>query len=343
MNQKYWVLIQKFIIGEADEDQHRIIMDWMDEKPANRKLVQDLKDIWELTPREEFDVDVQGAWKEFQHRQGIAKPHNLNKDYRSRKVSKMPLYVLRTAAVILVSMFAGVFMQYTLTQGTDVEQVSEFYVMQTFETGKGEKARVTFSDGTKVILNSASSIQFPKEFPGQKREVYLDGEAYFEVAHNSNHPFIVYAQDVEVQVLGTEFNVQGWSDDASVEVAVRNGKVAVGSSGTHLDEDQQVILTRGLHTIVERGENPSPPKNVNITNHFVWTRGGLHFDNVPFNKVAKRIERRFNVQIDGVRDELKDIPYTGTFLYAELDEVLSVIGASMGIEYQRDGMEITIE
>jgi ferric-dicitrate binding protein FerR (iron transport regulator) len=345
---KYWVLIQRFISGNADEEQRQMLNEWMNRHPDNRKLVRELKEIWQSTPPEEFDVDVQAAWREFQNRKGVSTSHEFKKlGNIPGKTSKKLLYAMRVAAVVLVSLFAGIFVHYTLTATQDTEQVSDFYLMQTLETEKGEKARVTFSDGSRVVLNSASSVRFPQEFHGTKREVYLEGEAYFEVAHDPEHPFIVYAQDVEVEVLGTEFNVQSWSEDASIEVAVREGKVAVGSTGESSNSqdqgEKQVILTKGLYTSVEQGGIPSPPKTVNVTNHLLWTQGGLHFDNEPFNKVVRDIERRFNVQVAGVPDDLKDIPYTGTFQYADLDEVLSVIGASMEIEYRRDGSNIIIQ
>jgi ferric-dicitrate binding protein FerR (iron transport regulator) len=234
-------------------------------------------------------------------------------------------------------------MQYTLTNSSDGEQVSEFYVMQNFETEKGEKARVTFSDGTIVVLNSASSIRFPQEFHGTKREVYLEGEAYFAVAHDSDHPFIVYAQETEVQVLGTEFNVQGWSDDGSVEVVVREGKVSVGSQNSEVNESAHLILTEGLYTSIENGKAPGPVKKVNVNNRLIWTHGGLYFENAPFSKVVRDLERRFNVEFKEVDEELTDIPYTGMFQYAELDEVLAVIAVSMDFEYERDGSEIIIQ
>ncbi|WP_340105983.1 FecR family protein [Rhodohalobacter sp. 8-1] len=344
LNQKYWVLIQRFVTGAADRDEKRILDKWMDLDSENRKLVQEIKEIWKLTPSEDFDVDVQTAWNEFHKRKELTR-HNAPKkaDFVTRKPSKMPLYILRLAAVVLVSVFAGVFVQYTLTNNGEAGQISEFYVMQNFETEKGEKARITFSDGTKVVLNSASSIRFPQEFSGAKREVYLKGEAYFEVAHDSDHPFIVYAHDAEVQVLGTEFNVQAWRDDGSVEVVVREGKVSVGSLNSDLKEPARVILTDGLYTNIKNGKAPGPAKEVNVKNRLIWTHGGLHFENAPFSKVIRDLERRFNVEFTVVDEELMDISYTGIFIYAELDEVIAVIAASMDFEYDRDGSKIIIQ
>lgn len=348
IDHKYWVLIQRFISGNANEEQLRMLNEWMNRHPDNRELVRDLEEIWQSTPSEEFEIDVQAAWKEFQSRKEVSNRREFkNVGSIPQKTTKNLMYVARVAAVVLVSVFVGIFAHYTLTTTQNTGQVSEFYLMQTLETKKGEKARITFSDGSRVVLNSSSSVRFPQEFHGEKREVHLEGEAYFEVAHDPDHPFIVYAQDVEVEVLGTEFNVQSWSEDVAIGVAVREGKVAVSSTSKSMinkvQDENNVILTEGLYTRVEKDGIPTPPQSVNVTNHLLWTHGGLHFDNVPFSKVVRDIERRFNVQVVGVSDELKDVTYTGTFQYADLDEVLSVIGASMEIEYERKGANIIIQ
>lgn len=337
LKRKHWISIQRYVTGNAGTEDQRLLNEWMNQDPENRKLVQEIQDIWNLTPPENFEADAQHAWEEFRSRNSLPMKKPVY-----RKVSKVPLYVLRIAAVVLVSVFAGVFMQYTLTNNGDPELVSEFYIMETFETQKGEKARVSFSDGTKVMLNSSSSIQFPKEFRGSNREVYLEGEAYFEVAHDPDLPFVVHVQDAKVEVLGTEFNIRGWKEDPAVEVAVRDGKVAVGSTDEQQEDQPQVILTKDLYTSVNRGAPPSPARRTNITSHLIWTHGGLFFDNVPFIQVIRDIERRFNVNIEGVDPDLLEIPYTGTFQYAELDEVLSVVAASINFEYQRVGSEIII-
>jgi ferric-dicitrate binding protein FerR (iron transport regulator) len=334
LNRRQWILIQRYVTGNADLREHRIIERWIERYPENKRLIQK---IWELSPTEDFEVDSQKAWEKFHTRNKIKSRKKF-----SRNVSKVPLYVLRVAAVILVTAFAVVFMRYTMINEVETEQVSEFYVMQTLETERGEKARVTFSDGTKVTLNSESSLRFPTEFHGSKREVYLEGEAFFDVNNDANQPFIVYAQDAEVQVLGTEFNVKGWENGSSVEVAVLQGKVAVGPVNSGINTQDQVILTDGFFTSITNGGKPAPPQRVNITNHLIWTRGGIHFDNEPMFKVVRDIERRFNVRIDGLSDDLMEVPYTGTFQYADLDEVLSIIGVTVGFDYQRDEKEIII-
>lgn len=343
LDRKDWVLIQRYITGNAEPVERQRINEWMDQDPENRKLVRELREIWSLTPAENFNVDVQQAWEKFRDKNKIQIPaEGKSIGYKSRNVSRTPLYVLRAAAVILVAFLTGLFVQnhlYTMEQVAS-EQASTFNVLKELETERGEKARITFSDGTSVTLNSASSVRFPEKFQGLTREVFLEGEAYFEVAHDPEQPFIVHSQDARIKVLGTEFNVRGWSEDSGVEIVVRGGKVSVQSSEVAPEEQSEVILTEGLKTLVERGQNPTASQQVDVNRHLLWTSGGMHFENEPFSQVIKHLERRFNIQISVDDISLMDVPYTGTFIYAELNEVLSVIAASMEVGYSREGSEI---
>jgi transmembrane sensor len=342
LDQKQWELVQRYVTGNAGSEERQAVEGWMAKSHENRRLVQELKQVWNQSPPENFNVDVQHAWEQFSYRNQKKTQPSVPIIGYARKKSKVPVYLFRAAAVLLAALFAGFFVQYqmNLEEQRDAEQASVYNALQELVTEKGEKARVTFSDGTQVMLNSASSVQFPRVFHGSAREVYLDGEAYFEVAYNPDKPFIVHSQDARVEVLGTEFNVRGWIDDPTVEVVVRGGKVSVQSSVRQPDERSEVILTEGLKTELERGQNPLKPQRVDPVHHLLWTSGGMHFDNEPFYRVVRDLERRFNVDITVADSSLLDVPYTGTFQYAELDEVLSVIAASMGVGYDREGMEV---
>jgi len=342
IDQKQWELIQRYVTGNAGPEERQEVENWMAKSHENQRVVQELKQVWDQSPSENFNVDVQHAWEQFRYRH--QKKTQASKPVAGyvRKKSTLPMYLFRAAAVLLVALFAGIFVMYqmNLEEQRDAEQASAYNILQELETEKGEKARVTFSDGTQVTLNSASSVQFPRAFHGSEREVYLEGEAYFEVAHNPEKPFIVHSQDARVEVLGTEFNVRGWSDDSAVEVVVRDGKVSVQSSTRPTDVRSEVILTEGLKTELERGQNPAEPQRVDPVNHLLWISGGMHFDNEPFYRVVRDLERRFNVDITVADHSLMDVPYTGMFQYAELDEVLTVIAATMGVGYSREGFQV---
>jgi len=202
---------------------------------------------------------------------------------------------------------------------------------------------VTFSDGTKVILNSASSIRFPENFHGIHREVYLEGEAYFDVAPNPDRRFIVHAQNAEVTVLGTEFNIRGWSEDEGVDVTVRSGKVSVSSSEERFKDALPAVLETGQFTRINRGAEPGAIQEIDPVVQLLWTSGGMHFNNVSLGQVITDLERRFNIDVKVSDDELLNVTYTGTFQDAELDEVMTVIAATIGgIEYSRQGRSVEL-
>ena len=338
-NSGIWKLIQRYVVSNSSPEDRRRLKRWMDQHPSNEQLVKQVKNIWDLTPEEDFDVNVQDAWERFRHRK-VRENDRHAPVYQMQKQLRKAVYLFRAAAVILVAALTGLFVQYYASTSETTEEAAHFYVMQDLVTERGEKARVTFSDGTQVTLNAASSLRFPKKFQGPKREVYLDGEAYFKVAHNPEHPFIVHAGTATVQVLGTEFNVRGWSEDQSVDIAVREGKVAVDNASDSSQDASEVVLTQGQFTRVEKGKEPIPARDVVIRNYLLWTSGGLHFDNVPFHQVLRDLERKFDVHISVADTEVLDVPFTSTFRDAKLDEVLRVIAASMEMGYQRTGDKI---
>lgn len=338
-NSGVWKLIQRYIAGSSTAEDRRKLKQWMDRDPSNKQLVKEVKHIWELTPKENFDVNVQDAWERFRHRK-VWENDRHAPVYQMQKRQRKTTHLFRAAAVIMVAALTGLFVQHYTNNSEATEETAHFYVMQDLVTERGEKARVTFSDGTQVTLNAASSLRFPKKFQGTEREVYLDGEAYFKVAHDPEHPFIVHAGTATVQVLGTEFNVRGWSEDQSVDVAVREGKVAVGSASDSVQDASEVVLTQGQFTRVEKGKEPIPARDIAIRNYLLWTSGGLHFDDVPFHQVLRDLERKFDVVISVADAGVLDVPFTSTFRDAKLEEVLRVIAASIEMGYQRTGDKI---
>ncbi len=349
-----WGLIQKYLADTDLPKERRKLTHWMNQHPDNRKLVQDVEKIWKMIPDEKFEVNVPHAWELF-YDQKIRKARALQKNIETRTYpsfkpffrklydSRINVLLFRLAAILLVSIITGYFVYHHVSERYS-DQKTRPLVMEELITGKGEKTQVTFSDGTQVILNSAGSLYFPKEFDEARRVVYLQGEAYFNVAYSgSRSPFIVRSGDVDVEVLGTEFNVRGWSDDPGVEVVVRSGKVSVYTTDPEFQRDisRIVTLNGGYQTIVNKGNVPSIPREVvDIRNKLIWTTGGLYFDNTPFGSVIADLERRFNVGITVHDKTLLDIPFTSTFQYADLDEILRVIASAMEIGYKREGSEI---
>lgn len=335
-----WKIIQRKITDRCSQAERQRLEEWMQKDPENEKLVTGLEEIWEKTPDEKFQVDVEEAWDKFHHRE-MSSTNQVSYQQSRSGGQSLAVKFMRVAAVVLIVALSGLLVwQYSEKSPTNSANHGDFYVMQDLVTKQGERARVKFSDGTSVILNAASALRFPQKFGGPKREVYLDGEAYFEVAHNNKRPFIVHTQGADVEVLGTEFNVRAWDEDADVGITVRQGKVSVSAKSNDSDNPEPVILTRGQHSTVEKGERPTAAQNVEIKQYLLWLNGGMSFNDTPFSQVVRQIERRFDVQVIVHDKQLLTVPLTASLQEANLEKVLKVISASMEIDYRKQGTTV---
>lgn len=201
----------------------------------------------------------------------------------------------------------------------------------------GMRSSVVLSDGTKVILNAGTTLSYPAAFVSGQREVKVNGEAFFEVSHDKEHPFIVSAENVKVKVLGTKFNVKAYDDDDNIEVTLAEGKVGVGLDTKNLIQimpGQQIKYMKASHRFIKR--------EVRLQS-YTWVCGKFYFTNYPLEKIAKQLERSFNVRIQILGDDLRKAAFTGDFVRGEnIDQILRVMTANRPIRYEIEGDQITI-
>lgn len=341
-----WSQVQRYVIGSANIEEIRWVENKMRKDSVFHSFVKDLSAIWSVTPEKEFFVDADKAWDTFRLRNQY-RPYLKEVNHRTlrSKPNSNKLYGwVRAAAVILVGVVAG-YLIHDRVGEIQVESgvVSDFNRMQEMTTDRGEKAKVTFSDGSTVTLNSSSQIRFPDNFNQNYREVYLEGEAFFSVSHSSDRPFVVHTNSMEVEVLGTSFNVRSWTDDDASEVAVRDGRVAVRSSGSREEglEKDGLILEADEYTRVKRGDRPRTVEKMDVEKVLLWTAGGLYFNNTRFIQVVRDLERRFDLTVELVGMDPERETLTGTFYDSELNKILSVIATTMRAEVERNGSSVT--
>ncbi len=162
----------------------------------------------------------------------------------------------------------------------------------------GKKSQLTLSDGTKVWLNAGSRLAFPASFPDDKREVWLEGEAYFDVARDPSKKFFVRVNDLALQVLGTSFNVSGYGPDQSVETVLVSGSLALAVKNNSLFGSREVILTPNQKATYTRAvKNISVEEVRDIEMYTAWTSGWLSFSQQSMKDVAVKMERYYNVRI----------------------------------------------
>lgn len=157
----------------------------------------------------------------------------------------------------------------------------------------GGRFTLQLPDGSMVWLNSVSAIKFPTKFTGKERKVYLEGEAYFEVKHNASIPFIVEVSDKQsVKVLGTEFNISAYKDDAEVKTTLLQGSVKVTTP-----DKNTVMLSPGQQAVVKRGVPIKAHSNVNMDMILAWKNGFFLFKNTDIVEITRQLSRWYNVPI----------------------------------------------
>lgn len=239
------------------------------------------------------------------------------------------------AAVLCLFVFALGVMEY-YGENEASTKMADTYI--TRETPNGVKQTVGLPDGTIVKLNSGSSIRFPENFDNDRRIVYFEGEAFFDVAKDPQKPFVIFSGDMQTQVLGTSFNLRAYSYEAARKVAVVSGRVKVagphGQSVT-LSPDQMAVYNK------EKQEKITI-EAFNTKQELGWKDGLLYFNDTPIKDVLIRLEVWYGVSIEaGERVPMGDI-YNGEFKDETLENVLSGIGYTSGFNYKIEGENIYI-
>jgi len=167
----------------------------------------------------------------------------------------------------------------------------------------GRRSDLKLSDGTKVWLNSGSKLIFPSSFQNDKREVYLEGEAIFEVSHNKNKPFFVTSENHSIEVLGTVFNISNYEDDGFISTVLKSGSVKINyESGYLFKTSNSKIIKPNQMAIFEKNQGVVATSNVKVAPYFSWRDGVFTFKNDDLKSIMKKISRYYNVEIE-IQDE----------------------------------------
>jgi ferric-dicitrate binding protein FerR (iron transport regulator) len=169
-------------------------------------------------------------------------------------------------------------------------------VYNTITTARGNQYQLILADGSKVWLNSASSLRFPTAFTGDKREVELDGEGYFEVAKNAAKPFHVKTSTQDIEVLGTHFNVNAYKDEETIKTTLLEGRVKVGNRQSAIGNENATILKPGQQAIAENNAI-KVTDNVDIDQVMAWKNGWFEFDSTDIKTIMRQISRWYDVDV----------------------------------------------
>ena len=211
----------------------------------------------------------------------------------------------------------------------DIDSPDATEIFHTLEIPRGGEYLLTLSDGTMIYLNSESTLSFPVKFQGKERKVYLTGEAYFKVAKNTEHPFVVTAGELEVLVTGTTFGVRAYKDEKDIQTTLESGQVTVRVEGksVKLVPNKQVLFNKSTMGLEVR--------DVDVDLYLAWADGRLGYDNCPLEKILTDLGRWYNIDVFYSRDELRSYQFSLNMKkHEEFTQVLELIGKTGEVQFE---------
>lgn len=336
-------ILTKYLAKECTPSEEKSVNEWLAEDAKNREYFQHLEELWNLSEKNyptDMPFNTEVDWAVLKNRmedEGIVGNIKTTASRSTFSLNSTWSVLLRIAAIFLL---AGLFGLYTFnTIYIPVEDVEES-TFKEISMSKGKRGGVTLSDGTKVYLNADSKISIPNVFSENTRKVYLEGEAYFDVAKNPNKPFIIETSNALVQVIGTSFVVKNYSDDKEVKTIVESGVVSF--RGVNSDESNGVILTKGTMARLNLKNDEIITEQVeDLDLYLSWKRGELKFNDTAMSEVAKELERKYDVSVKFEKDTIKNVHLTAELKSKSMDRVIHTIATSLNLNYSVNEDEIT--
>jgi len=307
-------LLAKYFSGNCNDKEKLQIDQW---KAVNEEIFQEYRKIWERSKTDDsrFTPDIDEALKKINRQLGV------EGSTKPGKVIEFGYYLKRIAAVFIVA--AGLWMVYLMFR--------EKFATESFSevaTGQGEKKEVVLPDSSHIWLNSSSKLRYEAKFAKKERKVFLEGEAYFEVAKIPSRPFTIEAGNSLTTVLGTAFNLRARKGEGTVVVTVSEGKVAF----TGKEMAKQVKLLPGDKGVLDIDKKQLELVKNQDSNFLAWKTGKLIFKNTPLSQVALKLTDFYGQNVM-VEDASKaDIPFTSTFDHQSLQDVITILEMSLGVK-----------
>lgn len=321
MNNGISEIIVRVLHGNQTEDDMHIFMQWYRASQENKDLFFRLKHIYDLR-RDGLrpdGIEIEASWDrlwEKLKKQTITESSSSGAK-RNRHYSSIVKFAV-AAAIAIILIITGIHIFYKKDNHIEWIEIS---------TGTmSEPQTVILSDGSIVRLNSSSLFRYPEKFNGSNREVYLDGEAYFSVAADKRHAFIVHTDKQLINVLGTEFNVLGYSSDPYTITTLVTGKVRLNTYDSENNLKNEIMMHPNQQVYFDKVFQQTTLSEVNSQDAILWTKGIYSFRDATLEEITRRFEKIYGVTIIIPDEENKKEKYTGKFFaHQTIKEVMDVL------------------
>jgi len=365
--EKFWNLLAKKLSGEAADEELVELTLFLEANNSWKQKAEILNSLWQQSPysddpasQKSFDWHLgrminSGVEIDTLYRGETVDEKNLRRKFFSKKWSWIAAATVIAGALIVLGF------KYFSDQPTTVISSSS---ISTVTTRAGSRMQLKLPDGSKVFINSSSNLSYDKDFGKKLREVTLEGEAYFDVVKDPEHPFIIHTKVVDVKVLGTEFNVKAYPEDKVTETSLIRGSVELtvknrNNEKIHLKPNEKSVVSNST-VVNEEPATPSkfhiqPKKEILSVQQITfdridssvietsWVQNKLVFqENETFKEVALKMERWYGVHISFENEQLANTHIYGSFTTETISEALQALKEGFKFNYKINGNEIII-
>lgn len=332
----------RYLLNECDQKDKKKVTQQIQKDPVFHRELSKFQKILTIKSQNLDITDPETKWKEISRdidklSSEEAKPDNAENRFTHVSLhhhSSRPIFFLRLAAMLLISAVLGYFAKTYIADNWQTQSGIDYKVIK---VGYGERYKVSLHDGTTIFLDSGSELKYPTEFTA-KRDVFLKGEAYFEVAPDRNRPFQVHAGPALVHVLGTKFNVRYWEKSDQVIVTVREGRVAFNTDSEAYEK--RIVLNQAQQASMGIDGSTRHPQSVDPEKYLGWMHNEIHFDNATVAEVLDQLERWYNYEFSVKDSSIENQNLTVHIQKTTVNDVIELIGIITKTDVIRDGRNI---
>lgn len=313
----------KYLSGSASDAEMKELEDWVVSDPANRDHFIQLKQawIWSGLNQKTVAVDEAPAWDTIQKALQVQTPTTTSS---SRKVYPLPGRWFSVAAALALVVASAIWILTGLDPGS-LDLIAQH-----------EPVEKILPDGSKVILNRQAILSYEFDKVSGTRKATLEGDAFFDVARDEAHPFVIMTQEIMVQVLGTSFYVDGRPGEDEVTVIVESGEVSVGKKG------QKVLLKAGEQSVYEKASSQLTRRPNSDQNYKGWISNTLQFEKMQLDEVIEVLNRHYHAKITLATPSLKDCEWTATLRDKSLEATIRIVENTLGLEANHQDDQIIL-
>ena len=335
-NSEFSSLFEKYLKGTCSMEESQYVISVLEDNHNDEQIANEIGAQWErwLTVEDQSDIPSDHSAKmerildRLHHKIRLQEEEAPRADVKTKKF--VPLFI-KIAAVLIIPLFIYSAYLTVSVYKTKTEMVSQT-IWQTIKTPAGIQSDFILPDGSHVWLNSGAVLRYPVVFASDIRQVELTGEAYFDVAKDATHPFLVKAGAMNIAVKGTRFNVINYCNEKQTELILESGSVQL-FSGKY--EDHQIVtdVKVGEHVVLNNDSKKLTIEKVDVSKYTAWKDGMLIFRDDKMEEVVRKLNRWFNVEIILQGRELNSYVYTATYKDETLQQILELLKISAPIKY----------